>query len=31
MRVGIFSGERAGRPDAELLTTVQQAPRWPQR
>ena len=26
MRVGIFSGERAGRPDAELLTTVQQAP-----
>lgn len=26
MSVGIFSGERAGRSDAELLTTVQQAP-----
>ena len=26
MRVGILSGERAGRRDAELLTTVQQAP-----
>ena len=26
MRVGIFSGEHAGRPGAELLTTVQQTP-----